>query len=71
VKRVGAVLDDLVDDCAGVAGELRIHGAGHDVLFFERIRVYRNAFRLERRVIDIDAVQQLGVLRRLVAVARR
>jgi hypothetical protein len=62
VKLVGAVLEDLVDDSAGVAGELGVHGAGDDVLFLQSVGIDLNAFALERAVVDVGTVEEVIVL---------
>ena len=68
MKSVGAALDDLIDDRAGVAGKLRVHGAGDDVFLLKRVGIHFNAFALQGDIVDVCAVQDDIVLRGLAAI---
>src|SRR5580698_10334610 len=70
MKLVRTSLHNLVDGRPGVPGELRIERTDDHVFFLKRIRINLNALALEWSVIDIDAIQKIGVLRALVSIRR-
>ena len=69
MQGVGSGFRDLIHDGAGVAREFRIHGAGDDVLFLERVGVDWQSLSLQRRIVDVGSVEDEVILLCLVAVA--
>lgn len=70
VKGVGAALERLVDDGAGVAAVLRILRTGDKGDFVQGVGIHDESLLLERAVVDIGTVEQEGIHLGLVAVGR-
>ena len=68
MEPIGAALQGLIDNSAGVAAEFRVERAGDEIHFRQRIGVDRNAGLVEKDVVDVRAVQEEGVLSGLAAV---
>src|SRR5580658_2172534 len=70
VKLVRAALQCFIDNGSGVAAELWIERAGDDIYFRQRIGIHRNTRLVEQNIVDVRAVEEVGILLRLASIRR-